>query len=195
MNKKAEQQILLVRSRTIPTTDRVKICSQFRIHRLFTFCACSSWSWPGVLGCLECIRWGTGWPPDTRRSWSSWRSRSPCTCSSLSVRSEVVHEDAPAAAVHGGCCRGLGSGLKQGVSCQEIAGEWGIPGKRKKRQPKLIYFSALKRHKSFNNSLCYLIVMKYKFLQSYFNSTFTTTLFGKWVNYLIIFTFNLYFLT
>lgn len=82
MNKKAEQQILLVRSRTIPTTDRVKICSQFRIHRLFTFCACSSWSWPGVLGCLECIRWGTGWPPDTRRNWSSWRSRSPCTCSS-----------------------------------------------------------------------------------------------------------------
>jgi hypothetical protein len=48
----------------------------------------------------------------------------------LSVRSEVVHKDAPAAAVHGGCCRGLGSGLQQGVSCQEISSKWGIPGNK-----------------------------------------------------------------
>ena len=62
----------------------------------------------------------------------------------LSVGSEVVHEDAPAAAVHGGRCRGLGSSLQQGVSCQEISGEWGIPVKKQRKGKINLFFSVCK---------------------------------------------------
>ena len=50
----------------------------------------------------------------------------------LGIGSEVVHEDAPAAAVHGGCGRRGGSGLQEGISRQQISSQGGISENKKR---------------------------------------------------------------
>lgn len=40
---------------------------------------CWSWSWPAAPDCPWCSRWAPEWPWPPHRSWSSKRSRSPCT--------------------------------------------------------------------------------------------------------------------
>lgn len=44
--------------------------------------ASDSWIWtrPAARGCRGWSHWGSGLPPELPRSWSWWRSRSPCTC-------------------------------------------------------------------------------------------------------------------